>query len=252
MGLSFSTRAWIAAASSNASLADAASRSVESSRTSESPAESKIGLHAVYFCGIFFVGAAFEAGREAHLHLGIDAAGEFRVGMQVVDAAAHLEEVQRIVHELLGGDAREERAVVERASAEPAKPRGDGGARVFVFEMQLHQRREAEAQAVGIGLGKGGPQDAVEQEAGLEVRSGGRVLDCADAVAQVELLGALFDGPEQALEAASQVCGFADIGLGFGVAPRRRKTAGLAGTAEKISASRSGANSRRSVSTRSL
>ena len=60
----------------------------------------EVGLHAGDFAVVVVVGAAFEAGGEAHFHLGIDAAGKLRVGMEIVDAAAHLEEIERIVGEL--------------------------------------------------------------------------------------------------------------------------------------------------------
>ena len=67
--------------------------------------------------GIFLIAAALEAGCEAHFHLGIDAARKIWVGMKVVDATPHLEEVERIVHELLGRNPRNKRAVVERTTA---------------------------------------------------------------------------------------------------------------------------------------
>ena len=35
-------------------------------------------LHASHFGGVFLVGASLEAGRQAHLHLGINAAGKLR------------------------------------------------------------------------------------------------------------------------------------------------------------------------------
>src|SRR5207302_3014531 len=114
----------------------------------------------------------------------------------------HLEEVERIVHELLCGSPRNKRAIVERTSTEPAKPRSDRGTRIFIFQVQLHQRRKTEAHAIRVGLGKPRPQHAVEQEARLKVRSSGRVLDLAHPIAQVQLFGALFDWPEQALQTA--------------------------------------------------
>ncbi len=60
------------------------------------------GHHARGFVGVQLVGAALEAGRQAHLHLGIDAAGMGRVGIEFLDAAADFEEVERVVGELLG------------------------------------------------------------------------------------------------------------------------------------------------------
>jgi hypothetical protein len=48
--------------------------------------------------------------------------------MQIVDAAAHLEEVEGVVHELLGGRAGLEWAVVKGAAIEASEARGDGSA----------------------------------------------------------------------------------------------------------------------------
>src|SRR5205085_2582177 len=38
--------------------------------------ESAADMHAIHLSSILLVAAAFEAGREAHLHLGVDAAGK--------------------------------------------------------------------------------------------------------------------------------------------------------------------------------
>src|SRR5215469_2162689 len=73
----------------------------------------EIGLCTADFGGISLIRAALEAGREAHFHLGVDAAGKRGIGMKIVDAAAHLEEVQRVVHEFLGHKPRGKRSVVK-------------------------------------------------------------------------------------------------------------------------------------------
>src|SRR5437899_5684172 len=101
--------------------------------------------------------------------------------MQVIDTAAHFEEVEGIVHEFCSSDARNEWSVVDRTTVEPSESRGDGGARVFVFQMKLHKGSEPETQALLVGLRKRFAQDAVEQESGFEVRAGGTVFNCADA-----------------------------------------------------------------------
>ncbi|PYX69513.1 MAG: hypothetical protein DMG78_21780 [Acidobacteria bacterium] len=137
--------------------------------------------------------------------------------MQVIDTAAHFEEVEGIVHEFFSSDARNEWSVVDGTAVEPSQSRGDGGARVFVFEMKLHKRSEPEAHARLVGFRECFAQDTVEQESGFEVGAGGTVFNCADAIAQVQLLRALFDGTEQALEATTQVGGLADVGLGGGI-----------------------------------
>src|SRR5579863_2034184 len=87
----------------------------------------EVGLHPTHFSCVVLIAAAFETRGQAHFHFGIDAAGERGVGMEVVYAAAHFEEVERVVHEFFGGGARGERAVVEVAPVEPAETCGDGG-----------------------------------------------------------------------------------------------------------------------------
>src|SRR5208337_2754735 len=156
----------------------------------------EVGLHTAYFAGIFLVGAAFEAGSKAHLLLGIDAAGKLGIGIEIVHAASHLEEVERIVHELLGSRAGLKWAVEKAVTTGASQARGDGGTGIWIFEMQLDQWRESEAQTVGISLGKRLAQDLVEQEAGFEVRAGRCEFDPADAIAQVKFLRALFDGAQ--------------------------------------------------------
>src|SRR5260370_8341251 len=91
--------------------------------------------------------------------------------MKMVQAAAHLEEVEGVVHEFLGCRAGLERSVIKRASVEASQAGSNGGARGFIFEVQFYQRREAKAQTVGIGLGKSFPQGFVEQQTRPEVRA---------------------------------------------------------------------------------
>src|SRR5258705_12642982 len=99
------------------------------------------------------VGAAFVTGREAHLHFGINAAGESGVRVQIVNAAAHFEKIECVTGELFGGSARRKRTVVKigetgvspvwaggdaRRSTEawaiqPAEARGHRRSRIFVF-----------------------------------------------------------------------------------------------------------------------
>src|SRR5579862_971741 len=57
---------------------------------------------------VALVGAALEAGCEALLHLGVDAAGKARIGMEVFVAAAQIEEVEHAFEEGFGGDAGRE------------------------------------------------------------------------------------------------------------------------------------------------
>src|SRR5215472_5806524 len=133
-----------------------------------SPGIEKV-LHASYLGRIFVVRAALETRRQAHLHLGVDTAGESGIRIKTFDAAAHLEEIQRIIHELLGRDARDERTVVQVLSASFTEPGSDRRPRIFVVQMQLHERRKSKTQALPVSLWKCRAQDPVEQEAGFEV-----------------------------------------------------------------------------------
>src|SRR5579859_6493199 len=178
---------------------------------------------------VFVIGAAAKAGRQAHLHLGIDAAGKFRIGMQVFDAAPHLEEVKRVVHELLCRHARSKRPVVEVLARQPSQSRCDRSAGEFVFQMQLDQGSEAEAQAIGVSFWKSGAEDLIEDKSRFEVGARQRVFNRADAVAQVEALGSLLWRGKQALQAPAKVGGFADVRLGVGVRAAQEKYSGDGG-----------------------
>ena len=94
-----------------------------------------------------------------------------------------------------------------------ADARGDGRARIRVVEDELDQRRKAQPQALVVGLGELAAQGFVEQERRLEVRAGRGPLDPAHAIAQVQLAALSLDGAEQALQAAAQVRGLADVRL---------------------------------------
>ena len=65
----------------------------------------EIGLYAGDLGAIFVVRAALEAGGETHFHFGVNAAGEFGVGIEIVNAAAHFKEVERIVGVFFGSGA---------------------------------------------------------------------------------------------------------------------------------------------------
>src|ERR1700730_9655263 len=69
-------------------------------------------LNSHYLCPIFIIAAAAITRCQTHLHFGINAAWELRVGMQVIHAAPHFEEVESIVHKLLCRHSRGERPVV--------------------------------------------------------------------------------------------------------------------------------------------
>ena len=147
--------------------------------------------------------------------------------MEIVNAAAHLEQVERIVGKLLGGDAGGERPKILRVALHCRDARGDRRPRVRIVEDQLDQRRKTQAQAFVVGLGEFAAQGLVEQERSFEVGAGGGPLDPAHALAQVQLAGLSIDGAEQALQAAAQVRGLADVrlaGLVLAAQQKHRRT----------------------------
>ena len=92
----------------NPVLAEAASRSAENWRLSDSPRESRKSCTRTTSAWYSSSVQPLKARRQAHLHLGVDATGKLRVGVQVIDAAAHLEEIERVVEEFLGREAGHE------------------------------------------------------------------------------------------------------------------------------------------------
>ncbi len=107
------------------------------------PFSIEITLHARYFGAVFLVAATLETRRETHFHFRIDATGELGIGMQIVDAAAHLEEIERVTGELFGHAARSERPIVNVPAAQTPKPRSDRSPGKFVIQVKLDQRSEA-------------------------------------------------------------------------------------------------------------
>src|SRR5208283_5794950 len=124
----------------------------------------EILLHARDLSRIFLVRTALEARRQAHLHLGINAAGERGIGIQVESTAAHLEQVERVIGKLLGGHPRGKWAEVLRVAFQAADARGDRRARIWIVENKLHQRRKTQAQTFVVGPGELAAQNFVEQE----------------------------------------------------------------------------------------
>src|SRR5437868_5593247 len=114
----------------------------------------EVSLDTGHLDAVFIVTTAFETGRQAHLHFRIDTAGEAGIGMKVVHAAAHFEEIERVVGELFCRCAREKWSVIIGLPIQAAQARGYRSSRVFIFQVQLDQRREAEAEPLRIRLGK--------------------------------------------------------------------------------------------------
>ncbi len=129
----------------------------------------KVLPHAGDLDSVSFVGTALEAWRQAHLHLRINAAGKTGIGIQVKGAAAHLEQVKRIIEKLVCHGPRTKRAIIERAAAQFADACGDIGARIFVFQVEADHRRGPQTQALLVCLRKLLPQGLIEQQHGLKV-----------------------------------------------------------------------------------
>ena len=144
----------------------------------------EVALHPPDFRGIVRIRTTAKAGCQTHFHVGIDAARKRRVGMQVVHAAPHFEEIQRVVHELLRSSPREERAVVDRATIQLAEPRGHRSPGKLVFQVQLDQRSEAEPHALDVGLGKNFAQRLIKNKPALEIRTRPREFNAAHQPAQ--------------------------------------------------------------------
>jgi hypothetical protein len=89
--------------------------------------------------------------------------------MEIVDAAAHLEEVQGIVGEFFRGGTRREGTIVERFSTQTAQAGCDRGARLLIFQVQIEQWGDAQAQAVALSFRKNRPERAIQKKAGFEV-----------------------------------------------------------------------------------
>ena len=148
----------------------------------------QIALHRGRLLRIPLVRASLEAGRKAHLHLGVDAAGERGVWLQVVGAAAQLEQVQRLVQKTLGSRARGERAVaaIDRFFSQPV---GDVRAGISVLAGEPDEERRVQPQPLaGLGRAVDLRVGAIEQQRGFKIRAGGRVFHAANALAQIQPL----------------------------------------------------------------
>src|SRR5208337_5019085 len=136
-----------------------------------------------------------------------------RIGMQIVNTTAHLEQIKRVIGKLLCGDARRERAEVLRVALHAADARGDGRARIRIVEDELDQRREAQSQAFVVSLRELLPQSLVKQERRLEIRARRGPLSPAHAIAQIQLASLALRSSQQPLQATAQVRGLADVRL---------------------------------------
>ena len=159
--------------------------------------------------------AGLVAGREALVHLTVDAAGMLRIRREVLGAAAELEEVEDRVAVAVGGGARGERAVGvgQRAAAEVV---GGVDARVGVPGGEAEEEGRVQAQAAaGLGEAEDCGGGVVERERGLELGAGDGVVDAGDASAEVEALTLGVRRREDAGDAAAEVGCAGEVRLVF-------------------------------------
>src|ERR1035441_7574196 len=112
--------------------------------------------HAGYFVAVLLGAYHLLARPETHAHFAVDATGVFRRGLQVFLAAAHLEEVEELRFEALGGRTRPERPEVQPRGLRQVG--GDVAARELVSEHDLHVGRHAELDQVEVGFGEVTPR----------------------------------------------------------------------------------------------
>src|SRR3954464_13408470 len=92
-------------------------------------------------------------------------------------------------------------------------PRGDGCARILVFQMQFDQWRRAQSQPRRVSLREGVAQQTIEQDLRLEFGAGRGELNVPDHTAKIEPLAAFCRRAQYSLQATAQVRRFADIWL---------------------------------------
>src|SRR5205807_2979090 len=110
------------------------------------------------------------------------------IGVQFKGATAHLEQIQRVVQELLRYGPRPEGAVIQRAARGAPDPGSYISARIGILQVESNHRRWIEAQALLVSLGKFLARCLIEQQRGFKIRAGQRILDPANPLTQVEPL----------------------------------------------------------------
>src|SRR5215470_9614630 len=148
----------------------------------------EIGLHPDHFVVIFVMAASFEARCKAHLHFRVDASEKCGIGMQIVDASAHLEKIERVVGELLGRSARRKGSIVKRTSSFAPKACGNRSAWIFVIEVKLDQCGKAQAKSTHVSLWELGPQDFIKKKSRLKIRPRFCIFDPAHNRTHIEPL----------------------------------------------------------------
>ena len=170
-----------------------------------SPGREK-GLDFGGFFRVALVGASLEAGREAHLHLGVDASGKSRVRIKVGEAAAKQKQVEGFVTEAFGGRARRERAIKILGSRFCNRV-GYIYARIAILHRHPQEIWRIEVEAFTGAFAESLVRRGVERERGLEIGSGGSVFDTGDAFGEAKAFGLGRFGVKEAFEASPDVGG---------------------------------------------
>src|SRR5579863_3407516 len=113
---------------------------------------------ALDFGVVFLFGAAREARREAHFHFGVDAAGESGIAADFDLAAAHFEQVERLLGESERGFSGRERAVISAGGGRAGFVDGDAArdvtAWVSIAQADFQNGRRAQTSELAIALGE--------------------------------------------------------------------------------------------------
>ena len=222
-GLYFRCCAWIWAARSNSIPAEASSRSAVNLSSIERPWLSKnactASASAEYSAAPSGVCRPI-AGREALVHLAVDAAGMLGVGRELFVAAAQLEEVEHGV--AVRGRPPRARGT-DRSSWRPTlrEPVGGVDAREPVLYPKAQEVRRPQLQpAPRLVASENCERSIVEGQRRLEFGTGDGVLDASDATAQVQALALRYRSVrcrlrrrEHACDAAAQIGGARQVRL---------------------------------------
>ena len=185
------------------------------------------------FGGVLLGRAGLFAGRDALVHLAVDAAGMLGVGSEVFMAAAEFEEVEDGVAVPLGGEAGGEGAVHLGEAALGELVGGvDAGEGVLHGHAEEVRGVELEA-AAGFDVSEEGGGGVVEDERGFEGGAGDAVLDACDFVAEVEAFGLRLGRVEETPHAPAEVGGLGEVGCVFGAWAAEGEDSGLRGDGAK-------------------
>src|SRR5579859_2895105 len=109
---------------------------------------------------VFFFRAPRETGRQAHLHLRINASRKLRVAADLDLAAPYFEEIEKALRKCLRTLPRSKRAEIK--SAIPGDPPRHITPRVFVAQIHFQHSRRTQAQQVLITLRKSSASTRVQ------------------------------------------------------------------------------------------